>query len=83
MKKDSLKEKSTEELLKLQKTALVATSAFAGVLAMLFVMIVYLTAKDKFTPLVAVPFGLLPILALNVVSLKKIRQELNARKTSL
>ncbi|GAA4414929.1 hypothetical protein GCM10023187_44980 [Nibrella viscosa] len=83
MKKNSIKEKSTEELLKLQKTALVATFAFAGILTVLFVMIVYLTAQDKFTPLVVVPFGLLPILALNIVSLKKIRQELNARKTAL
>lgn len=83
MKNNTYKDKSTESLLKLEKTTIIATYAFAGILTVLFIVIVLLTIKKGFTPLLIVPFSLLPIFALNASSLKKIRPELSTRKAAL
>jgi len=83
MKANTYKDKSTESLIKLEKTTVAVTGVFAGILTVLFVVTILLTFKQGFTPLLIIPFSLLPLLGLNMTSLKKIRQELSVRKTVL
>ncbi|MGF7217827.1 hypothetical protein GGR92_004004 [Spirosoma lacussanchae] len=81
MKANTYKDKSTESLSKLEKTTVAVIGLFAGILTVLFVVTILLTFKQGFTTFLIVPFSLLPLLGLNMASLKKIRQELRARET--
>ncbi len=83
MKINTYKDKSIESLMKMEKTTIAATSVFAGILTVLFVVTILLTIKKGFTPFLVIPFSLLPLLGLNFVSPKEIRKELSIRKTAL
>jgi len=80
MKSKSLNEMSAEELLKQEKSIKIATGMLAGMLLLLLVMGIYLTfKKGSYAAFIVIPMALLPIVILNVTSLKKIKSELNTR----
>ncbi|MBD2757741.1 redox-active disulfide protein 2 [Spirosoma sp. BT704] len=70
---------SVEKLQKQAKTIKLVTGMLAGMLAVLLVMAILLSIKKGFSTLVVVPFGLLPIVLINVNSLKQIKKELESR----
>jgi len=80
MKSKNLTELSVEELLKQQKSIKVVTGMLAGMLISLLVIGIFLTfQKISFIAFVVIPIALLPIVFLNLATLKKIKQELNLR----
>lgn len=80
MKSKNLTELSVEELLKQQKSIKVVTGMLAGMLILLLVIGIFLTfQKISFIAFVVIPIALLPIVFLNLATLKKIKQELNLR----
>ncbi len=80
MKSKNLTELSAEELLKQQKSIKVVTGMLAGMLILLLVIGIFLTfQKISFIAFVVIPIALLPIVFLNLATLKKIKQELNLR----
>ncbi len=70
---------SVEKLRQQAKTTKLVTGILAGMLAVLLVMAILLSIKKGFSTLVVVPFALLPIVLINVTSLKQIKQELESR----
>ncbi len=70
---------SVEKLQQQAKTTKLVTGILAGMLAVLLVMAILLSIKKGFSTLVVVPFALLPIVIINMTSLKKIKQELESR----
>lgn len=80
MKDNKLSELSTEALLKQQKLIKVVTGTLAGMLLALLVLAINLSVRQGFSALVFVPFGLLPIVLLNLNSLKAIKKELDSRE---
>jgi len=70
---------SVAKLQQQAKTTKLVTGILAGMLAVLLVMAILLSIKKGFSPLVVVPFGLLPIVLINVTSLKQIKKELESR----
>ncbi|SFF28956.1 redox-active disulfide protein 2 [Spirosoma endophyticum] len=70
---------SVEKLQQQAKTIKLVTGMLAGMLAVLLVMAILLSIKKGFSPLVVVPFALLPIVIINVNSLKQIKKELESR----
>jgi cobalamin biosynthesis protein CobD/CbiB len=72
-------EMSVEKLQQQAKTIKVATGTLAGMLLVLLVMAIFLSIKKGFSALVVVPFALMPIVVINVNSLKQIKKELESR----
>jgi cobalamin biosynthesis protein CobD/CbiB len=72
-------EMSVEKLHQQAKTIKVATGTLAGMLLVLLVMAIFLSIKKGFSALVVIPFALLPIVVINVNSLKQIKKELESR----
>lgn len=79
MKDQKIQEMSTEALLKQKKIAEAVTGLLAGALTVLFIVTIALFVKKGFTPLLIIPFALLPILVLNVNNRQAIKKELNLR----
>ena len=79
MKSQNIQDMSRESLLKQKKSIKFLTGLLAGALLMLFAITLYQTLTQGFTPLLIVPFGLLPILVLTANNLKLINQELANR----
>ena len=71
---------SVAKLQQQAKTTKLVTGLLAGMLAVLLVMAILLSIKKGFSTLVVVPFALLPIVLLNVNSLKQIKKELESRE---
>ena len=67
---------------KLQQQAK-TTKLVTGMLAVLLVMATLLSIKKGFSTLVVVPFALLPIVLINVNSLKQIKKELESREEAI
>ncbi len=76
-------QKSATELQQQAKTTKLVTGMLAGMLAVLLVMAILLSIKKGFSTLVVVPFGLLPIVLINVNSLKQIKKELKSREEAI
>ncbi len=83
MKGQKLSEMSSEALLEQEKSVKVLTSMLAGALLVLVVIAVILSYKQGFTPLLIVPFALLPIVLLNLSNSRQIRKELDSRNEVL
>jgi hypothetical protein len=79
MKNQKIQEMSTETLLKQKKIIEAVTGMFSGVLTVLFIVTLVSSFKQGFTPLLILPFALLPILVLNVNNWQAIKKELNSR----
>ena len=79
-KQPELSELSIDELEKKAKTSKVATGALAGILLVQLAAGIYLTTKQGFNVFVILPLAFLPILLINVSSLKKIKEEIARRK---
>lgn len=73
---------SDEELLKNQKSIKTITALLAGMLLFLFAINIFLAFKKGFGALNAVPIALLPIVIINVNTMKEIKKELNSRNIS-
>lgn len=73
---------SDEELLKSQKSIKTITALLAGMLLFLFSINIFLAFKKGFSTLNAVPIALLPIVIININTLKEIKKELNSRNIS-
>ncbi|MBO0933756.1 redox-active disulfide protein 2 [Fibrella aquatilis] len=80
MNSKKLQDMSREELLKQQKSIKFVTGLFIGVLSVLLAITLYQTVTQGFTSLLTVPFALLPILLVNINTLRQIKQELANRK---
>ncbi|CCH53311.1 hypothetical protein BN8_02399 [Fibrisoma limi BUZ 3] len=83
MKGQKFSEMSSEALLKQEKTTKVVTGMLAGMLLILLVMGIVRAFWQGFNSLIFIPFGLLPIVLLNLNSLKEIKKELDTRKDVL
>lgn len=79
MNSKKLNEMSNQELLKQQKLLRVITYMLAGMLLLLFALTTFLSLKKGFSALSVVPIALMPIVILNLNSLKEIKKELKSR----
>lgn len=80
MKKEDYSQYSTEQLLKREKTAKIATGALFGVILVQLAAGIYLTVQKGFGVFTILPVCFLPILIINYSSIKKIRDEINSRE---
>ncbi len=81
-KKDNLSDMTTEDLIKKKKSTSFATGLLTGVLIVLFMSTIFQTINKGFTTLLAVPFGLLPLLIMSYSKLNSMDKELKSRKTN-
>lgn len=79
MKKEDYSKYSIEDLTKKEKTAKVATIALGALIVMQFFPCLYLTYKQGFNVFTVLPFTFLPLLMVNILTLKKIKAEMNSR----
>lgn len=79
MKNNKLNELSSEELLKQEKSLKVITYTLAGMLFFLLIINIILTFKKGFNASFVIPIALLPIVIINLNTLKEIKKELNSR----
>ncbi|MBK8879853.1 MAG: hypothetical protein IPN74_15345 [Haliscomenobacter sp.] len=84
MKKEDLKNKTTERLKSELKAIKIITGALIGVLTLLFIISIYgLIAKENnstFIALIAVAISLSAILPIQFVNMKNIKNKLNVIK---
>lgn len=80
MKNNKFSEMSTEELLKSEKSLKTVTYIFGVALLFLFGLNIFLAVNRGFSASQVIPLALLPILILNLNSLKEIKKELDSRK---
>lgn len=80
MKNENLGLQNTESLQKKQKLLKMITGLLGGMLIVLLVLGIYISFKKGFSALVVVPIALMPILMLNVISIKNIGKELKSRE---
>lgn len=79
MKKEDYSKFTIEELTKKEKTAKTATIALAVIIVLQFLIGLYLTFKQGFGVFTILPITFLPILIVNYLMIKKIREEINSR----
>ena len=82
MKTKKPNEMTNEELLKNEKTIKSVTYTLSGMLLVLFVLNIFLAFKKGFSALFVVPLALLPIVIINLNTLKEIKKEQGIRKLS-
>jgi hypothetical protein len=82
MAKQNLSELSTEDLIKKKKTLTFVTGILAGMLIVLLIITIFQTISEGFKPLIAVPFGLLPILILSYNQVSSMDKELKSRNSN-
>lgn len=80
MKNENLSLQDTESLNKKQKLLKMITAMLGGMLLILLVLAIYISFKKGFSALVVVPIALMPILMLNIISIKNIQKELKSRE---
>lgn len=78
-KKDNFSDLTTEDLIKKKKSASFATGLLAGVLIFLFVTTIFQTINKGVTPLLAIPFALLPLLIMSYNQVSSMNKELKSR----
>jgi len=71
---------STKKLLKNEKSLNTVSYIFAGALSLLFVINIFLVFYKGFSVSNIIPVALLPILILNMNTLKEIKKELQSRE---
>ncbi len=81
-KKDSFSEMTTEDLIKKKKSTSFVTGLLAGALIGLLMIVIFQTINKGFTPLLAVPFALLPILILIYSQVRSMDKELKSRNSN-
>ncbi len=74
-----LSEMSNEALLKGEKSLKVITYVLAGMLLVIFALNMILSIKKGFSAINVVPIALLPIVIVNLGTLKKMKEELKSR----
>jgi Na+-transporting methylmalonyl-CoA/oxaloacetate decarboxylase beta subunit len=74
-----LQEMSNEKLLEQKKAIGFLVGLLTGALLTLLAITIYISINQGFTPLLIIPFALLPILLLNVNTLRGIKKELHSR----
>lgn len=74
---------SIKDLSKKKKDTSFSANILTGVLIVLFGITLFKTANKGFTPLLAVPFALLPILISMFNQIKSINKELKSRGSNL
>ena len=79
MKNEKFANKTTEELIRDEKTLKVITTIFGGMLFVLFIMGIFLSFRQGFTALSVVPIALLPILIININNWNAIKKEIKSR----
>lgn len=79
MKKEDYSQYTIEDLIKKEKTAKVATTVLGFVIFLQFLVGVFLTFQQGFSIFIVLPFTFLPILIVNISTIKKIRAEIDTR----
>lgn len=79
MKKEDYSQQSLDELIKREKTARIATITLGVLVFFQLVVGLFLTFKNGFGVFTILPITFLPILMINVASLKKIKAEIKSR----
>lgn len=82
MAKENFSELSTEDLIKKKKTMSFATGLLIGALTALFVVTILQSIDKGVTPLLAVPFALLPVLIMSYSQVNAMNKELKSRKSN-
>ncbi|MFC3560796.1 redox-active disulfide protein 2 [Pedobacter jamesrossensis] len=82
MKTKKYSEMSNNELLKSKKSIKTITAMLAGMLLFLFVVNIFLAFKKGFSGLTVIPIALLPIVIININTVKEINKELDSRNIS-
>ncbi|WP_396194296.1 redox-active disulfide protein 2 [Flavobacterium sp.] len=80
-KQPDLSQLSVEELNKRAKMTKTATIMFGVVLLLQFAIGVYLTLKNGFNVFIIIPVAFLPLMIINMSSLKSIKDELAKRES--
>lgn len=81
MKKEKFTNKTTEELIRDEKSLRVISLMFAGALFVLFVATIYMTFKNGFTALSIVPIAILPTLIINISNWNEVKKEIKERNS--
>jgi hypothetical protein len=79
MKTKKLTEMTNKELFQYDKMAKVVTYTLAGAVFILFVVTIYVAVIKGFGALNVVPIALLPMVFINLNTIKGIKKELNTR----
>ncbi|TCD02327.1 redox-active disulfide protein 2 [Pedobacter frigidisoli] len=79
METKKYEEMSNEELLKSEKMTSTLTYTLGGMLLVLFSLSLFITFTKGFTALTVVPIALMPIVLINLGSIKKIKAERKLR----
>lgn len=79
MSKKNLSELSNEELLKNEKSLKTITSMLGGAVFLLFIVNIFLAFKKGFSTMGVIPIALLPIVIVNINSLKEMKKEIKSR----
>ncbi|EJL71424.1 hypothetical protein [Chryseobacterium populi] len=79
MNKNKLSAMTNAELLKQQKILKTITAMLAGAILVLFAASLILAFKKQLIALNAIPVALLPVLILNLKSLKEFKEEIKSR----
>jgi hypothetical protein len=75
-----LSELSIEQLEKRAKTTKISTGALSGILLVQLAAGIYLTIKQGFNVFIILPVAFLPLVLVNISTLKKIKEEIATRK---
>ncbi|MET3127731.1 hypothetical protein ABID42_002850 [Arcicella rosea] len=82
LKKDNFSDMGTEDLIKKKKSTSFAFGLFVGALTVLLIITIFQTINKGVTPLLAVPFALLPLLILVYSQVSSIDKELKSRNSN-
>jgi uncharacterized membrane protein len=82
LKKDNFRDMTTEDLIKKKKTTSFATGLLTGVLIFLFITTISQAINKGFTPLLVIPFALLPVMIMIYGQVRSINRELKNRKSN-
>ena len=74
-----LQELSDEKLLEQKKSITFLVGLLIGALLALLTITIYTSINQGFTPLIIIPFAMLPILFLSVNTLRGIKKEIQSR----
>ena len=80
MNRQKLTELSIDELKQKKQTLKMVLNIFLGVLLILIGVLIFMVIRNGITPLIAVPFALLPVYLLSQKNLKTINTEIESRK---
>lgn len=82
LKKDNFSDMTMEDLIKKKKSTSFATGLLAGVLIVAFINALFQAINKGFTPLLVIPFALLPILIMSYGQVRSVNKELKNRESN-